>query len=654
MFRCFRRSFTILSTINSPDDLKKLPKERLPELAGEIRRKIIEVLARNGGHLASNLGCVELTIAIHRVFDSPRDAVIFDVSHQCYTHKLLTGRFRDFPSVRLHGGISGFTKRCESCHDYFDNGHSSTSISQGLGLLTAWNLDEKSRGRKVVVVIGDGSLTGGMAFEALSHAGQISKNLIVVLNDNQMSISANTGALSRTLSMFTMTRSYQRFRYFIDGIVDRIPFSEHHLGKFIFRLKRAIKGFCLSVNFFTDLGFEYVGPLDGHDVDSMEEAFRRAAMLDKPVVVHVRTKKGKGYSPAENDPASFHGVGPFQITNGVVEKFDSLSFTESFSNDIVSFASRDSRIAAITAAMSKGTGLDAFSRKFPERFFDVGIAEEHAVTFASGLARGGMVPVVAIYSTFMQRAVDQVVHDIAIQGVHAVLVLDRAGVVPSDGETHQGLFDIALFRPVPNLVMMSPASAADLRACLEYAFGAEAPVMIRYPKSSCPSELPSFSTKIDAGNVGRGIFVPCDEFEPSLSVQFDCEQRPRQFRKVLLVTTGGMYCEVLQAARILLQAGIRADIYTLRFLKPFDVASFRDVLSGFDGVVFVEDGVRIGGIGEFLSSVASSSGVRSSVMAFPDRFLPQGTREQICADCGMSPKDIARAAGMIVGGSEWS
>lgn len=630
----------ILSNIKNLDDLKKLPEKKLSELSQEIRKKIIEVVAENGGHLASNLGCVELTIAIHRVFNSPKDAIIFDVSHQSYTHKLLTGRYKEFPSIRKHDGISGFTKRCESEHDYFDNGHSSTSISQGIGLLTAWELNGE-KDRKVVVVIGDGALTGGMAYEGLCHAGQLSKNLIVILNDNQMSISENTGALSRYLSTITMSSGYQRFRHFVDGIVDKIPYSQHHLGKIIYRLKRGIKGMFLNLNFFTDFGFEYVGPLDGHDIKKLENVLNQVRNLKKPVVVHVRTIKGKGYSPAENDPASYHGVGPFLISNGVVEKYDAKSFTEIFSNTIVKRATENEKIVAITAAMSKGTGLDAFRRKFSNRFFDVGIAEEHAVTFASGLSCGGKIPVVAIYSTFMQRAVDQVIHDIAIPKFHAILMLDRAGVVPSDGETHQGLFDIALFRNIPNLTMLCPASENDFVRCFDFALETKSPIMIRYPKSSCPSEFPSFDSEIE---IGKGILLKCAEFEPSLSVQFEDENENHE--KILLVTTGSFFCETLKTARILLQSSIETDIFSLRFLKPFDEEYFSKIAENYNKIIFIEDGVKIGGIGEYLQNLLSQKNinVKTKIKAFPDRFLSQGNREQICEDCKMNPIFIAKEA----------
>lgn len=638
----------LLSRINSPEDLKKIPQKQLPLLAEEIRKKIIDVVGRNGGHLASNLGVVELTIALHRVFTSPEDAIIFDVSHQCYVHKMLTGRYKQFQTIRQHGGISGFTRRSESPHDYFDNGHSSTSVSQGLGLLSAWSLEGKKG--KVVAVIGDGALTGGLALEGMNHAGQLGRNLIVVLNDNQMSISKNTGAVSKYLSKLTMSPWYQRFRYRVDHLVSKIPNSGKHLGKLIYRLKRALKGLLLSNNFFTDLGFEYVGPLDGHNIKEMEKTFADVKKLERPVVVHVVTKKGKGYSPAENDPATFHGIGPFLISDGKVERFDTTSFTEAFSGQIVSLAESNRKIAAITAAMSKGTGLDAFARRYPERFFDVGIAEEHAVTFASGLAAGGMVPVVAVYSTFIQRAVDQIIHDVALPSFHVVFCLDRAGIVPSDGETHQGMFDIALLRPVPNLEILSPATAEDLRLCLEWAFKQEGPVVLRYPKSTCPTELKPFRASVEKG---RGVYIGCEEFAPSLSVKFDGglpgEKTRKKLKKVLFVTTGGMLSEVIQAARILMIEDIEADIYSLRFLKNIDVDELFEKACQRDAVVFVEDGIVCGGVGEYLESQFRERGYgRTAVKALPQRFLAQGTRSQICEDTGLDPRSLAEAAAAIV------
>ena len=624
---------TVLSSIHSPADLKQLPNAILPELAKDIRKEILSVVAKNGGHLASNLGVVELTIALHRVFSSPDDAIVFDVSHQCYAHKLLTGRCESFGTLRKHGGISGFTRTQESEHDFFDNGHSSTSVSQALGLLTAWNLREKSG--KVVAVIGDGALTGGMAFEGLCHAGQLAKNLIVVLNDNQMSISPNNGSLSRYLSRLTMTKTYQSFRRKIDLILDRIPNSEQHLGKLASRVKRAFKGLLLTNNLFSDLGFEYVGPLDGHNIAEMEAVFRQVRSLARPVVVHVRTVKGRGYSPAENDPATFHGIGPFQISDGTFEKFDTMSFTESFSNTLVALGEKNQHVVAITAAMAKGTGVDAFMRKYPRRAFDVGIAEEHAVTFAGGLAAGGLVPVVAIYSTFIQRAVDQIIHDVALSGRGVVFCLDRAGVVPGDGETHQGLFDIALLRPVPGLALLAPATAKDLEQCLSWAVGLRKPVAIRYPKMSCPSEIGAFSEPLE---LGRGVLVPAEELVPSL-----VEENVR--KRVLFVTTGGFFSETVQAVRSLAMEEVYGDIYSLRFIKPLDEEYIVCLAKKYDAVVVAEDGVALGGVGEYLERLFFTNGIRNiAVKAFPDAFLSHGTRDEICADAGMSPKNLANAA----------
>ena len=602
----------------------------------EIRQTIIDVVGKNGGHLASNLGVVELTIALHRVFNSPDDAIVWDVSHQCYTHKLLTGRYEEFPTLRKKDGLSGFTNKNESIHDFFINGHSSTSISSALGLLTARELNGNKG--KVIAVIGDGALTGGMAFEGLSHAGQLCKNLIVILNDNQMSIDHNTGSVSRYLSRLTMTAGYQTFRYKVDKAIDKIPYLGHRLEKLIFRLKRALKGLFLTNNLFVDFGFEYVGPLDGHNEAALEKQLRRVSNLHRPVVVHVVTKKGRGYSPAENHPELFHGIGPFQTSDGTVEKFDTESFTEAFSNLIVEEGEKNKDIVTITAAMAKGTGLSAFSHKFPERFFDVGIAEEHAVTFAGGLSKGGKVPVVCIYSTFMQRSVDQMIHDIALQKSHAVFMLDRAGAVPSDGVTHQGIYDIALFRPIPELELMTVCSASDLRVCFEWAVEKGTSVVIRYPKLTCPTEVSQMSCPVE---LGRGIFIPCTEFVIENITEAELEAKKK---KILIVATGGMYSEVQKAVRAVLLDGGYADIYLLRFIKPFDETYFIELASKYYGVVFVEDGVIIGGIGEYLSGLLASKGMKNfRLLGFGDKFYNHGSREEVLEMAGLSPFHIKKA-----------
>lgn len=633
---CLWRHKILLSKIHSPQNLKNLSQSEIIQLAQEIRKEIINVVGKNGGHLASNLGVVELTLALHRVFESPKDAIIWDVSHQCYTHKLLTDRYKDFQTLRQKDGISGFTNTQESVHDFFINGHSSTSISSALGLLTARELNNDSG--KVIAVIGDGALTGGMAYEALSHAGQLCKNLIVVLNDNQMSIDHNTGAVSRYLSRLTMTGGYQTFRYKVDKLIDKIPYIGRPFEKFIFRFKRALKGLFLTNNLFVDLGFEYVGPLDGHNEALLEKVLKKVSHLHRPVVVHVITKKGKGYSPAENNPELFHGIGPFQISDGTVETFDTTSFTEAFSQIICQKAQENKDIVAITAAMAKGTGLTSFSIKYPERFFDVGIAEEHAVTFAGGLAKGGKIPVTCIYSTFMQRSVDQMIHDIALQKAHAVFMLDRAGAVPADGVTHQGIFDISLFRPIPDLEILSPVSQNDLKLCFDWAVDKGTCVVIRYPKLSCPTEFPQFSSPVE---LGRGIFMPCTEFVIENVTEKQLEAHKN---KVLVVLTGGMYPEAQKAVRSVLLEDGYADMYILRFIKPFDESYFIELAKKYYGVVLVEDGVKIGGICEYLKSILAENGIlNTKLLGFDDKFFSHGTRDEILEAAGLSVNHIKRA-----------
>ena len=633
---CLWRHKILLSKIHSPQNLKNLSQSEIIQLAQEIRKEIINVVGKNGGHLASNLGVVELTLALHRVFESPKDAIIWDVSHQCYTHKLLTDRYKDFQTLRQKDGISGFTNTQESVHDFFINGHSSTSISSALGLLTARELNNDSG--KVIAVIGDGALTGGMAYEALSHAGQLCKNLIVVLNDNQMSIDHNTGAVSRYLSRLTMTGGYQSFRYKVDKLIDKIPYIGRPFEKFIFRFKRALKGLFLTNNLFVDLGFEYVGPLDGHNEALLEKVLKKVSHLHRPVVVHVITKKGRGYSPAENNPELFHGIGPFQISDGTVETFDTTSFTEAFSQIICQKAQENKDIVAITAAMAKGTGLTSFSIKYPERFFDVGIAEEHAVTFAGGLAKGGKIPVTCIYSTFMQRSVDQMIHDIALQKAHAVFMLDRAGAVPADGVTHQGIFDISLFRPIPDLEILSPVSQNDLKLCFDWAVDKGTCVVIRYPKLSCPTEFPQFSSPVE---LGRGIFMPCTEFVIENVTEKQLEAHKN---KILVVLTGGMYPEAQKAVRSVLLEDGYADMYILRFIKPFDESYFLELAKKYYGVVLVEDGVKIGGICEYLKSILAENGIlNTKLLGFDDKFFSHGTRDEILEAAGLSVNHIKRA-----------
>lgn len=626
----------LLDKINSPEDIKDFSQKEITQLAKECRKTIIDVVGKNGGHLASNLGVVELTIALHRVFESPKDAIIWDVSHQCYTHKLLTGRYKDFTTLRQKDGISGFTNKDESPHDYFIHGHSSTSISAALGLLASRELSGNKG--KVIAVIGDGALTGGLAFEGLCNAAQLNKNLIVVVNDNQMSIDHNTGAISRYLSRLSTTSRYQTFRNIVDKAIDHIPYLGKGLSKFIFRVKRSLKGMFLTNNLFVDLGFEYTGPIDGHNEKELERTFRRVKKLNMPVVVHIVTKKGKGYSLAENDPEKFHGIGPFQISDGTVEKFDTTSFTEAFSKIIVEAGEKNPNIVTITAAMSKGTGLNSFAHKFPDRFFDVGIAEEHAVTFAGGLAAGGMIPVVCIYSTFFQRSIDQIIHDVTLQNLHVIFMLDRAGAVPNDGITHQGVFDIALLKSIPNLTILSPVSEADLKICFEYAVNNPGAFVIRYPKLSCPTERTQFALPVETG---RGIFVPCSDFVIENITE---EQLEKTERKVLVISTGGMFSEVSVAIRSVLLENGYADLYLLRFIKPFDEEYFISIARKYNSFVIVEDGVTEGGIGRDIQNMLLRNGLTDcTLLGFKDKYLSHGSRSEVLELTELTPEYIKKA-----------
>ncbi len=542
----------LLAAIDSPDALKALSHTEVKQLASEIRKEILTVVAANGGHLASNLGVIELTLALHRVFDSPKDAIIWDVGHQAYTHKLITGRYNKFSTLRKWDGLSGFPKREESEHDAFNTGHASTSISAALGILEGKRL-AGDKG-KVIAVIGDGALTGGMAFEGLCNASELKKDLIVILNDNKMSISKNTGALSEYLSRFTMHAGYQRFKYLFDTAVGAIPLIGDKLNAFIWRLKRGMKGIFYKNNIFVDLGFEFVGPLRGHNTIELEKVLKNVKNVKSPVVVLVETIKGRGYPLAELNPAGFHGIGPFNIADGKIEKKDAVSFTQAFSCALLNQAEQNKKIVAITAAMEAGTGLNLFHSKFKKRFYDVGIAEGHAVTFAAGLASVGMKPVVAIYSTFLQRAVDQVIHDVCLQNLPVVFALDRAGATPQDGETHQGLFDISLLRPIPNMTVLCPASKKEMELMLDWAFKQNSPIAIRYPKASCPKEIKEFEAEI---KTGCGILI-----------------KKSAKSKTLIVCTGGIYSEAVEACNNLAHKEIFTDIYNLRFAKPIDKESF--------------------------------------------------------------------------------
>jgi len=638
----------MLQNIKSPDDIKKLSLKELKLLAGEIREKIVSTVSDNGGHLASNLGVVELSIALHKVFDSPSDKIIWDVGHQCYAHKLLTGRLEEFHTLRQAGGLSGFPKKSESPHDAFNTGHASTSISASLGLLAAQRL----RGGKehAVAVIGDGALTGGMAYEALSHAGHLGLPLIVILNDNKMSISPNVGGLSKYLSRLSMKTKYQTFRRHFDAMAKKIPIIGGAFFNLVLRLKRAVKAVFYIDNFFVDLGFEYVGPIGGHNLKVLIDVLNDVKKIKLPVVIHVVTRKGKGYSFAEYDPDSYHGVGSFSVDNGIGgavsssadgalqdKKSDNrITFSQCFSGILLSAAKKNKRITAVTAAMQTGTGLTPFAETFPDRFFDVGIAEEHAVTFAAGLAANGMIPVAAIYSTFMQRSVDQVIHDTALQKLPVIFALDRAGLVGADGETHQGLFDISIFKSVPNMTILAPAGGNEMRLMFDWALNnqennekPDGPVIIRYPKAYCPEEINEFSGQLIKG---RGVWLK------------KCGKND-----VCLAFTGSLYNEAKEAAGILKEKNIDADLYSLRFLKPVDENYLVSIMNDYKIICYIEEGIKEGGFAEYGASLSlqKKCKARTIILAVESGFLEDnnslGTREELLVNARLDGKSIAAA-----------
>jgi len=624
----------ILERVGGPDDIKRLSLAELKRLASELRGLIVSTVTVNGGHLASNLGVVELTLALHRVFSTPRDSIVWDVGHQCYTHKIITGRYDDFRRLRRHGGLSGFPKRAESVHDAFDAGHASTSISAALGLLAA--NERLGRPGSVVAVIGDGALTGGMAYEAMSHAGQLGLPLIVVLNDNTMSISRNVGAVSSYLSRLSATVRYQRVRRALDAIILGVPWLGPRAHPYVLRLKRAVKAVFFKESLFSDLGFEYAGPIDGHNLPLLCEVLAEARAIRKPVVVHVVTKKGKGHQGAEDNPAAYHGVAPESPAAsrglGGSDAIDPAglpppkrpTFTEAFGEAALAAADVDGRVVAVSAAMTAGTGLAPFGRRFPERLFDVGIAEEHAVTFAAGMAAGGLRPIVAIYSTFMQRAFDQVLHDVALQGLPVVFALDRAGAVPDDGETHQGLYDVQAFRSAPGLAILAPASAVELRAALAWAISSGAPAILRYPKAVCPPERPAYAEPF---STGRGVFARRGEGEG----------------RALIATSGALVDEALRASDACAAEGVAVDVYHLRFLKPLDVEAFVDIARRYAFVLVAEEGVLVGSVAADLAAAVAADGRGALALGFGERPLGQASREELLATAGLAAKALAEA-----------
>ena len=610
----------LLDTIDGPADLKALTPEQLGELAGEIRTRMIDIVSRTGGHLAASLGAVELAVAIHYVFESPKDKIVWDVGHQAYAHKLLTARRDRFGTLRQAGGISGFPRRSESEHDAFDTGHGSTAIAAGVGMAKARDLSGEDHA--VVSVVGDGAMSGGMAFEALNLAGHLGTGLVVVLNDNQMSISRNVGALASYLGRLRTDPHYLRAKSDFEGIVSKLPLGDSLLDA-VDRFKDGIKQLLISGMLFEELGFTYLGPIDGHSLPDLIDALKQARALSQPVLIHAITQKGKGYVHAENDAAKWHRTGAFDIDTGEpLSASSGLSYTHVFGTTMVSLAERDPRLVAITAAMRAGTGLQEFAERFPDRFFDVGMAEQTAVTFAAGLASQGMRPVAAVYSTFLQRGYDQIVHDVALPRLPVILALDRAGLVGEDGPTHHGVFDLAYLRHIPGLVVMAPKDLSELAAMLKTAVELEGPSAIRYPR-------------------GEGTNPP--EGDPA-GIPLGKAELLREGDSVAVVALGTMVEPALGAARALSEQGIEVAVVNARFAKPLDVELIGELARTCGRVVTVEENTVAGGFGSAVAEMLHEQRIGAPVLCLgiPDGFVDHGSREELLAGIGLDAESIAR------------
>ena len=610
----------ILDKIQKENDIKKIDPKDYKQLAEEIRSFLIEKISENGGHLGSNLGTVELTMALHLVLDLPEDKIIWDVGHQSYTHKLLTGRRDGFDTLRKFGGMSGFPKRKESRCDAFDTGHSSTSISAGLGLVKARDIQHKDY--KVVSVIGDGSLTGGMAYEALNNASRMGSNFIIVLNDNNMSIAENIGGISNYLNGIRTNQKYLELKDSIYyGLKDGSKKSQK-VVRSIQNVKNSIKQLVIPGMFFEDMGITYLGPVDGHDIRALKKVLNEAKSVKNAVLVHVLTQKGKGYEPARKHPSRFHGAEPFDIETGIPKKQKELAtYTDVFATVVNKLAEKDDRIVAITAAMPDGTGLKRFSIKYPDRFFDVGIAEEHAVTFAAGLAAGGLKPIVAIYSSFLQRAYDQIIHDVCIQNLPVIFAIDRAGLVGSDGETHQGIFDLSYLSGIPNMHIMAPKNKWELSDMLKFAVDFDGPIAVRYPRG-----------------------VACDSMkEQRAPIEYGRAELLKKGKDIALLAVGSMVQTALFVDELLQREGIDATIVNARFVKPIDTDMVDTLLKDHRMIVTMEENVLCGGFGEHVLSYVQQTypGIRVLPVALPDSYVEHGNVDLLKKEVGIDAETIA-------------
>ncbi|MBZ0157684.1 MAG: 1-deoxy-D-xylulose-5-phosphate synthase [Alphaproteobacteria bacterium] len=620
----------LIERIKSPRDLKSLNIEELKTLSEELRSLIIERVSINGGHLASNLGVVELTIALHYVFASPEDKIIWDVGHQSYPHKLLTGRYGEFPTIRQYKGISGFPRIGESPHDIFGTGHSSTSISAALGVAEA--RDVKGDSFKVIAVIGDGALTSGLAFEGLNHAGHLKKDLVVILNDNEMSISRNVGAMSNYLSKVLTGTFYRRLKKETKALLEGIPRIGGSVAKIAQKAEGSLKGFFLPGGLFEDLGFNYVGPVDGHDIPLLLDTLQRIKEVKEPILFHVVTKKGKGYKFSEEDPCVYHGIGPFEVETGIVSGAspaaeECVLFSDVFGSALTELAAVDERVVAITAAMKEGTGLTPFAERFPRRLYDVGIAEPHAVTFAAGLAVQGLRPVVAIYSTFLQRAYDEIIHDVCLQNLPVVFAIDRAGIVGEDGATHQGLFDISFLRHIPNLVLMAPKDDTELREMLRFALKQNGPVAFRYPR-------------------GR-IWQYTGEERCNTPLERGRAEVVREGKDIALIAVGTTVFPALKAAETLRKDGFDPCVINARFIKPLDEALLASLFSRIKRIVTVEENLLAGGFGSAVLECLNKTGtadVTVKRVGIGDVFVEHGSPAILRKKYGLDEEGIYKAA----------
>lgn len=609
-----------LEKINKPNDIKNIPANHLRDLAQEIRDFLIENISETGGHLGANLGTVELTMALHLSLDLPKDKIIWDVGHQSYTHKILTGRRDGFSSLRKYGGIAGFPKTNESDCDAFNTGHSSTSISAGLGMAIARTINGTDE--TIVSVIGDGALTGGMAYEAMNNAGKANTKLIIVLNDNNMSISENVGGVSQYLDNVRTTEKYLELKEGVKDRLSKVPRGSDMISR-IQKAKASLKSFVIPGMFFEEMGLTYLGPIDGHDITAMTRAIKEAKRCKTPVLLHVLTKKGKGYLPAERHPARFHGAEPFDIATGLPKnKRVNPNYTDIFSTVMCKMGERDEKVCAITAAMPDGTGLKRFRSMYPDRFFDVGIAEEHAVTFAAGLAMGGLKPIVCVYSSFLQRAYDQLIHDVCIQNLHVVFAIDRAGIVGSDGETHQGIFDLSFLSTIPNMCVMAPKNKWELSDMIKFALNYNGPVAIRYPRGKAYDGLSEFRAPIEYGQA-EWINIESD---------------------ICLIAVGSMVKTAVIVREKLKEKGLNVSVMNARFVNPIDKELIRDALKTHNHIVTLEENVRAGGFGENVAEFLYTEGIiaKLTTVAVPDMYVEHGNVDLLMKEIGLDSDSIVK------------